>query len=338
VANGLVVHNCGSDEWEPNNSELQQLVDMFIQADRDPTGAIIATRPDVTTNEIREPTSFWRYDESFDTFSNIKYKALGISDGFLDPSATLNTVENTLSTFLEQIRSFRELMTRKLFYHKIFPLIALEHNFSIDNYQDRKEKITGSYNNEEENGYVISANSSMITLGNEKFDPTKYYIPKIQWHKSLKPEADSEYMNILATLEEKGLPIPLRLWAAAGGQSIVEIMGSLDEDVKLKQKISQYKNKLPKPPQDEAAALFASLAKPNNKKNRQFPEQEIRDPDTGRLLSKKSVKRINERQNRIMATALANIAKKDNHKIRFNTPEGRIYHYAKSNNIFGQME
>ena len=331
---------CGDgDSWEPDNNQLAEIVNMFIQADRDPTGAIIATRPDIQTSEIRDPTSFWRADELFDSLANMKYKALGISESFLDSTTTISNMENALSMFLEQSKAYRDLTTRKLFYQRLFPLIAMENNYKITN---EKQVVTASALDAMEMTYAVTSNAKITMLGNIEFDASKYYIPKLQWHKSLKPEADSEYLSILATLEEKGVPIPLRMWAAAGGQSLQDIMGGFEDDIKLKTLVNKYKEKLPKAPLDEAASMFSGASLSSSKKNRNFDNTPpLRDADTKKVLSAKGRKFENEKTNKKMAEALSNMAKKTNFETKIEGSERakqRIYHYSKGSKIFGTLE
>ena len=60
----------------------------------------------------------------------------------------------------------------------------------------------------------------------------------------MKPEVDKDYLEILETLEEKGIPIPLRIWAAAGGENIDELINALDDDNELRLEIAEKKKDL----------------------------------------------------------------------------------------------
>lgn len=342
----------GDEEWEPNNQELTQIVNMFITADVDPTGAVVATRPGIQTNEIRNGSDFWRYDEIYDFVSSAKMRALGISEGFLSGDASFNTMETSLSVFLEQIRSFRESMTRRLFYQKLFPLIAVSNDFKIE--EKKRLETRGTVHTRGRNGssYAINigANPRHVTFAGfqsraeEEVDITEYWMPRLQWHKGLKPEADSAYLEILNTLAEKGMPVPLRMWAAASGVSVPEVMSSLSEDVKLRKKIKKYQDALPKSPQEEAGEMFGAQAslldaiaphrKPLVRAERTFGDfgtGEMRDPLTGKALSRKGVRVIEERMVKTGAAALASVAAKENAATKAAHPAAdRIFHYFKS--------
>ena len=345
----------GSDEWEPTNEQLSQLVNMFLAADSDPSGAIIATRPDINTTELRGADGLWKIDDSYSFITEMKLRALHISEQFITGEAVLTTMDTTLSVLLEDIRSYREMITRKVFYYKIFPIIAKENNFLIT---DKKFEIAGSKDSID---WQAIANASYS--GNSYFDPVtaqitrnignshlvkafdnddqeidirKYYIPKITWHKSLKPEADSAYLEILNAMGEKGMPITLRMLAAVGGINLPDIMASLEDDIKVRNKVKNYQDRLPKSPQEQADAMFgnmASLALDKNpdlapvianmwkehrakpiKKNRDFTQinESQRDPDTKKILSRKGRTVLAERINKHGASILAKHAAREN--------------------------
>jgi hypothetical protein len=165
----------------------------------------------------------------------------------------------------------------------------------------------------------------------DEMDMTKLLMPKLQWHKQLKPEADEAYLNMLGLAEEKGLPIPMRIWAAAAGLSLPEIMMSLDEDINLRKKIDKYNKSKPKSAQEEMDGMFSGASVNMRKKNRNFDSVEVRDPTTGKLLSRKGHKVIADRMHKNAAKALANIAKRDNGKEKDaqKAARKRIYSYLK---------
>lgn len=285
--------------------------------------------------------------------SGAKMRALGISDGFLSGESTYSNMETSLSVFLEQIRAFREFITSKVFYQKLFPLIAMENDFII---KDKPFETKGSYNGRVNDGRIKSyrdkkgrmqytaviGSSNLITLGNDDndVDLTKLYMPKIHWHKALKPEADTAYISMLTELQQSsGLPIPLRIWAAAGGLPITDIMQSLDEDVKLRNLVDKYKKKLPKAPEEEANQLFSGAALRTQKRNRSFDNVEMRDADTRKTLSRKGRAVIEERANKKAAPVLANLAKRHNvEELGAREARKRIYHFMTKRSIFGHLD
>jgi hypothetical protein len=167
-------------------------------------------------------------------------------------------------------------------------------------------------------------------------------MPRIQWHKTLKPEADQSYLEIMGTIAQAGLPIPLRMWAAAGGMSISEIMSSLKDDVKQRNKIAAYQKLLPQAPADQAASMFQQQAATANahwlsgmKRNRTFDNLELRDPSTGKVLSVKGRNLHSDRFNKKGAQALARSAQRENHEIKEQAQAARLRAYSYNKGIFG---
>ena len=199
-----------SDLWEPDEEDISTIARMFMQADEDPQGAIVATRMGVETNEVRAGSDFWKISDEWDFLSNAKMRALGINESFLSGDATYNTMEVALSVFVEMLRNFRDNLVSRIFYEKLFPTLAVIHGFKKRSQAElaHRIRIEGA-----------PVDSSLI-------------IPQINFHKQLRPEADSAYLDVLSTMEEKGIPIPLRTWASAGGLSLERIMDMKDEDLK----------------------------------------------------------------------------------------------------------
>ena len=81
--NSIVHIQAGGDEWDPTPTELQDLVNKIIEADRDPIGAAIATRQDVNIADIGSPGGFWRWNDMADELNSKKLLALGVSESFL---------------------------------------------------------------------------------------------------------------------------------------------------------------------------------------------------------------------------------------------------------------
>ncbi len=220
TANGIIVHNCGDDNWEPTAEELNAIVSLFQQGDLDPLGAILATRQSVQPSEIRQGGDFWKYTDILGDTTSIKLRSLGISEAFLSGDASFNTGEAALSVFIESIRSYRDMLTHRVFTNKLFPIIAVVNNFRrTDQKQNAADRTAIQYNVN---------------------DSSKLIIPSVKWHKSLAPHTDRDTLDILTTLTDKGVPIPLRMWAAAGGISENDLLQDLKEDKDFKAKIAQY--------------------------------------------------------------------------------------------------
>lgn len=235
----------GSDNWTPIDAELQALVGMFQQADLDPVGAVLATRNDINVSDVRQGGDFWKWTDVIDGTSQYKLRAMGVSESFLSGESTYSSMEVSLSVFLENLRSDRDYATQAVFTNHLFPLIA--HVNDLVRPDDRLKTTGFSYDYKQPNS---GANKSRGNLtGNVAFDitdPSKYFIPKINWDKSLRPEADTEYLQTLDTLVEKGIPISMSMYASAAGVSIDELLSHQDKEVEMLKKIKSYKEALEK--------------------------------------------------------------------------------------------
>lgn len=78
----------GSDTIIPTSDTLAEISNAFKTANLDPTDAIVATHNYVSTNEIRTPTDFWRWDDISDFINRGKMTALGINEQFLSGEST----------------------------------------------------------------------------------------------------------------------------------------------------------------------------------------------------------------------------------------------------------
>jgi hypothetical protein len=310
----------GDADWEPTAQELSAVANLFVNAGLDPTGAIIATRDGVQTNELSSGESFWKHEDSEPSLTSQKMRALGINDSLFNSDSSYSTLEASLSTFIEQLRTYREMIVRKVFYDKIFPSIAVANDFK----KTEREQIQtlGSMKDLDGRYSLLCDGSNSGLAPNIKdlgVDLTEYFMPKVNWHKALKPEADQEYLTVLDTLEQKGVPIALRQWAAAGGVSLTEAMSSLDEDITTRKKVAEWVKRKPQTPAEQIQQMTASLMPGSGLKrvgigNRKFAPEEIRDNDTGKVLSRKGKLHMKDKVHRNTALALANLAKKENHK------------------------
>lgn len=241
------------DQWEPSVADMEFITDLFMNADSDPLGSIIATRMGVATEEIRQGGEFWKVTDFSDSVLPHKYRALGISEGLLSGDSNFNTSDNSLTVFIDMIRTFRDMMTRKLFYDKLFPLVSML------------------------NGYTMTAKGKLSIKENllEGLDPeealkrmqdgSRLLVPTVAWAKQLKPAGDTAYLELLNGLTEKGLPVPLRVIAAAGGMNLDELLKQQDDDLSVRKRVAEYMEKLaaltPKPKEggdDDADAAEAS--------------------------------------------------------------------------------
>ena len=244
---GIMHLSCGDgDRWDPTPSDLEFITEIFQNADQDPLGAIIATKLGISIEEIRQGGDFWKVGDYQDSVMPHKLRALGISEGFLSGDANYNTADNSLTVFVEMLRSFREMVTQKFFYNKLFPLISLINGFAVDK-KGRVAKRDGLMSK-------VDVNEALFLLN----DGTKLFRPTVEWTKHLKPEGDTAYMDMLTSLSDKGVPVPLRVMAAAGGLNIEDLLKQQAEDLVLRKQISEYAKKIadlaPKPEGGEAEA------------------------------------------------------------------------------------
>lgn len=220
------------DQWEPTMADMQMAMELFQNADADPLGAVIATRMGISTEEIRQGGDFWKVTDIWDQTMAMKLRALGISESFLSGEATYSNADTSLTVFIEALRAYRDTITTKLFYNKIFPLVSALH------------------------GYTVNRSGKLSTKGNllDKFDSmhnhevlqdgSRLLIPSVHWAKQLKPEGDQAYLDMLQALTEKGVPVPLRAMAAAGGFNLDALLGDQEDDFELLKRIGAYQKRL----------------------------------------------------------------------------------------------
>lgn len=219
------------DQWEPTVQDLEFITDLFMNADSDPLGAIIATRLGVSTEELRQGGDFWKHGDYADSMLAHKLRALGISEGFLSGDANYNTADTSLTVFIDMMRTYREMLTRKLFYDKLFPLISMLNGYTLNS---KGKVVTRDIMSE------MNPEDAMFKLN----DGSKLLIPTIHWAKQLKPEGDSAYMEMLGQMSEKGIPVPLRVMAAAGGLNIDDLLRQQDDDIETRRKMQDYMKRL----------------------------------------------------------------------------------------------
>lgn len=219
------------DQWEPTVQDLEFITDLFMNADSDPLGAIIATRLGVSTEELRQGGDFWKHGDFADSILSHKLRALGISEGFLSGDANYNTADTSLTVFIDMMRTYREMLTRKLFYDKLFPLISMLNGYTLNKAGKVVQRDILSEMNPEEAIFRLN-------------DGSKLLIPSVNWAKQLKPEGDSAYMEMLQAMSDKGIPVPLRVMAAAGGLNIDDLLRQQEDDIQTRRKLQEYKEKL----------------------------------------------------------------------------------------------
>lgn len=163
---------------------------------------------------------FWKSTDVIDILTPYKLRALGISEAFLSGEATFTNAETALSVFMENLDAYRSFLTYETFTNKVFPIVAIYNNF----YKAGKEQNIHS-----KEAFQYQANNYQ-----------DLEIPLVHWHKKLAAKDDENVMDTLEKLEEKGMPIPLRMWAAAGKIDLNAYYRDLQEDEEVQEKIKQF--------------------------------------------------------------------------------------------------
>ncbi len=213
----------GDDNWEPTAEELASLTQMFQQGDLDPLGAIITTRNGVTTQEIRQGGDMWKWTDVVGDTTAVKLRALGLSEAFLSQEVNFATAESSISSFLEGLRSYRGMVTQILFYNKMFPVIAVANNMIKKGVEVDTRKFKD--------------------LGFAANDSASLRIPEVKWHKSLQATNDRDTFDMLQALSEHGVPVPLRMWVAAGGIEFESLLRDLKQDTSDRQRLDKVSGK-----------------------------------------------------------------------------------------------
>lgn len=220
------------DQWEPTMADMQMAMELFQNADADPLGAVVATRIGISSEEIRQGGDFWKVTDIWDSTMSMKLRALSISESFLSGEATYSNADTSLTVFMEALRAYRDMLTTKLFYNKIFPLVSAL------------------------NGYTLNAKGKLIVRGNmlDKYDSmhnhdilndgSRLLIPTVHWSKQLKPEGDQAYMDLLQAMTEKGIPVPMRALAAAGGFNLDAVLADQEDDFAQMRRIGKYQQQM----------------------------------------------------------------------------------------------
>jgi hypothetical protein len=319
------------DQWLATPEEMTMIAQLFNNADADPLGAIVVTREGINASEVRNPTDFWRITDSYEQTVPFKLRAMGVSESFLSGDATFNNAEVAISTFLQTIKTERAQVTDQLLYRKIFAQIAAAHDFKIKgmgrergSFDDMTAEQIDLFVREE------TAANSANALGNL----SAYDIPKIAWKQSLMPEGDQAYIEMLALLEEKNVPAPIRAMFAAGGLDFDAVMDNKKQDLDDRKKLSEYieniRDIMPKPvmegeggPGDEFA-MFGGTREVGvlNRDYANDPQTEYAEPYTEfggkkrRPITAQGRSMLREKQRKELAHALARVAEIHNRKVK----------------------
>lgn len=215
----------GDDTHTFTPEEMAETVNQFQLADLDPLGAVIGTRGTVAASEIRQGGDFWKWTDTIDTMTPYKLRALGISEAFLSGDSNFSNTETALSVFLENLDAYRSYLTYEVFTNKIFPIVAIANDF----FKKGKEIDTSKRN-------------KMTYQANNHKDLD---IPLMHWHKRLEAKDEDNIIETLTTLQEKGFPIPMRMWAAAAKVDLGAYYHDLQQDKEVRELIAKYSGQKP---------------------------------------------------------------------------------------------
>lgn len=200
--------------WDPSPEEMQEMHDMLMATEEDPVGAKLVLRNGIDLNSFSGHSEIAKYGEQYGWLKEAKLQALGMNEAFASGEATLSYLESMLSLGMERIRNFRNFMTTEYILHGVVEPLARMHG----HYKRSKAEIDHRIRTSAKNKQNLD-------------------LPTIEWTRSLKPGADRDYVDLLQTLEDKGIPITLRQWAQAGGYDIDESLHNLKADIELRSRI-----------------------------------------------------------------------------------------------------
>lgn len=188
----------GDDLWTPTSEELRVLATMFQDAERDPLGGWITTRNGVQAQDVRPGGDMWKWTDMSDTMTPYKLRALGTSEALLSGDSSYAAAESAYSTFLETCDGYRTHLTNSVFYRRVFPVVALANRMFKDPKAAKKAENVVEF-------LFNSTNRSNLK------------IPVVHWHKDLTGKSEDNMMELLDKLDEKGVPVPIKMWLAAAG-------------------------------------------------------------------------------------------------------------------------
>lgn len=221
----MTMITAGDADWVPQQAELDTILQQMVEAEYDNLGGWIATRNSVNVQDIRPAGDFLRFMDISDQLTPYKLRALGISEAFLgSEGVTFQAHESSYSMFLEGLNEFRSRMTSRLFYQRLFPMIAIINGFYKDKNKVEPTKDFTDY------FYNASDRANLIT-------------PTLHWKKNLEADDESDMFEMLEKAAEHGVPIPIRRYMAAAGVDPDDLLLEMGEDVLLRQALEQVTGK-----------------------------------------------------------------------------------------------
>ena len=236
-------------QWEPTPEQLDDVITQFETSEEDPVGAIIATRSGIECNEVRSGGDFWKISEEADFLNASKLKALGVSESLMSGEATINNVDASRSMFVESEKLLRAKLSTETFTNKIFENLARAHNFVKRKHADVVHGVRTS---------TLAAAPLSVddALSIPKSD---LLIPTIHWEKTLSPESDQSYLDLLKSAKEEGLPITLKMVASAAGVDLDALEQTLPDDADMRKRFKKFMPKAPAEGEGEGGGGFGSF-------------------------------------------------------------------------------
>lgn len=220
--------------WEPTDAELSDLTAMFVATEEDPAGAVIATRSGIQTTEIRQGSDHWKVSEEQDSLRTAKLAALGVSDAMISGDANFNTVDASMTMFVESKKVSRAHYTREIIYNRLFAQLCRVHGFlkNSTSHADASHGIrTGN------RGLVMATPSVEDAM---KIPLSELEMPRVHWTKNLSPQSDNAYLDVLDRAKQNGVPVTVSMWASAAGIDLNQLMEQLPDDKRLRAKLAKY--------------------------------------------------------------------------------------------------
>lgn len=245
---GILHAQLGGDDWEPTQNDYTSVQDLILGADHDPTGAVLVTRSGVNISEIRRGDDFWRYDMISDWSRGLKLQAMGISEAFITGDATISAMEGAVSVSLAHFKAYRDMLTKQIFYDKVFPTVAIANNYKR---KGTKNIVLGSNMSEadyreyrEERAWFdgikydpidgqLYAEFAASGVNVYNTDLTTYSMPKVIWNSTLDQNTDTKLNDLLKLAEEHGVPIPMRTWVSASQMTVEDLLDQKESDLKI---------------------------------------------------------------------------------------------------------
>lgn len=131
--------------------------------------------------------------------------------------------ESAYSTFVETVAAYRSHLTDKVFYKKLFPLIAV-----VNELYTNDSVVKPDVNNITQ--FLFNANNRQALR-----------MPKLHWHKQLEARDEQSQFEMLERVADHGIPVPITTWIAAAGLDIEALMKDLKESQDLEKKLEPFR-------------------------------------------------------------------------------------------------